>query len=383
MSGHNKKSTLAFVIFVAIVGVTMSGYFFAKQKSEPEFRTRIERIMFEKKNKSPKYILTLPEKDYSDIAEKTAELPPPEPQKLETIEDFVRAAPLVAKLTEFKNHYPLKFINIDPDLAEQKDEFFLPKISSQGRKPWEVYGFQTAVAPNFYKIAIIFKNVGIDKSIFDAMNMALPSEISFSFSPYTLNQQELISNARKFGHETYVDLLLASKNVLKSDNGPLAMGLTVSPQENMNRFYKTLSTNAPIGGIVIVDGMIDDSTKNLLLNYIKELKQRGLLMIDATLSNEIDSIKEQNLPRRKVDIFINDNFSPENIQNLLLQAEKTAQEKGQVLIVATPKPIVITAIRNWIETFSPQLSYEEMKKQNITSIERPFALVSVSNLVVE
>ena len=37
------------------------GYFFAKQKSEPEFATKIDRIMFERKNKSPKFIITLPD----------------------------------------------------------------------------------------------------------------------------------------------------------------------------------------------------------------------------------------------------------------------------------------------------------------------------------
>lgn len=383
MSSQGKKTKFIFVILLAIVAITMSGYFFAQKKSQPEFRSKIERIMFEKKNKAPKYILTLPEKNAPQKKEQLAEFDAEQPPKLETIEDFVKAAPLVAKLKETTDRYVLRFVEQQPDFVEKSDEFALPKISSQGKKPWVEYGHQVSVAPNFYKIAIIFKNTGIDKNTFLAMNMSLPSAVSFSFSPYTLDAEKLIIEARKSGHETYMDLLLASKDVLKADNGPLAMGLTVTPQENMHRFYKALSVNAPIGGMIMVDGMIDETTKPQLAQYMKELKQRGLLMVDATNGNEIDNIEEKNLPRKKADIVISDNYTPENIQEMLSLAETTAQNKGQVLIVASPKPIVITAIKNWVESFSPQLSYDQMKEQNITSIERPFALVPVSNLVVE
>ena len=245
------------------------------------------------------------------------------------------------------------------------------------------YGHQVQIAPNFYKVSVVFKNTGIDVRTFESMNKALPSEISFSFSPYTINASEMITDARKLGHETYMDLLLASRDVLKADNGPLAMGLTVGEEENMRRFYTALSSNAPIGGMTIVDGMIDETTKSLLLSALEELKNRGLLIVDATSGNEVENIQMPKLPRKKADIVISDNFTNENIQYLLKQAEQIAQDKGQVLIVATPKPIVITAIKNWAESFSPQLSYEQMKEQNITSIERPFALVPISNLVVE
>lgn len=382
MSGHRKKFQLAIVVSLVIVLITVSGYFFAQQKSQPEFRTKVERIMFEKKNKSPKYILTLPEKT-AKAPEKRNTPEKVTPTKLETLEDFVNAAPLVAKLKENKNLYALKIIENTPDFVEKKGEFILPKISDNGKKPWFDFGNQIQVAPNFYKIAVIFKNTGLDTKTFDSMNKALPSEVSFSFSPYTLKAKNLITEARKSGHETYMDLLLASKDVLKADNGPLSMGITASPEENMMRFYKSLSVDAPIGGMIVADGLIDETTQPQLNNYLQELKKRGLLMVDATNGNEINNIHTEKLARKKADILIDENLNPTNIQALLKRAENTAREKGQVLIVAVPKPIVITAIKNWAETFSPQLSYEEMKEQNITTIERPFALVPVSNLVVE
>ena len=72
-----------------------------------------------------------------------------------------------------------------------------------------------------------------------------------------------------------------------------------------------------------------------------------------------------------------------NIEKLLEQAEQIARDKGYAVIVSDPKPIAVLALNKWIESFSPQLSYEEMKERNITEIAKPFALVPLSNLVVE
>ena len=58
-----------------------------------------------------------------------------------------------------------------------------------------------------------------------------------------------------------------------------------------------------------------------------------------------------------------------------------AQKNGSVLVVVNPKPVVLHAVNDWIASFSPQISdYQELKN---TVIEKPLALVPVSNVVVE
>ena len=59
------------------------------------------------------------------------------------------------------------------------------------------------------------------------------------------------------GHETYVDLLLSSKDFLKSDTGPLAMSITAGFEENLRRMKKSLNINAPVGGLVFQRGIVD------------------------------------------------------------------------------------------------------------------------------
>ena len=86
------------------------------------------------------------------------------------------------------------------------------------------------------------------------------------------------------------------------------------------------------------------------------------------------------LARRKADIVIDKDMTKDAIEEAIKKAENIAFDKGQVLIVADPKPIIIVALHSWIKTFSPQVSYEEAKT---IEISKPFALVPLSNLVVE
>ena len=259
----------------------------------------------------------------------------------------------------------------------------LPKISNDGRKPWIEYSKKEIIHPNFYKVAVVLKNLGMDNMVTTAAIETMPANISLSFSPYATNPNEDVKKAREFGHETYVDWLLCSQNFLKADSGPMAMSITQSEEENLRRALTSLNINAPIGGMVVNSGIADENTRAHQKHIMENLKNRGLLIIDATNAGGIDKIKVDDLARKKADIVIDNKFVRSEIDTLLELAEKIAKVNGSVLIVATPKPVVLHAINDWINTFSPQLTYQQMKEQNITVIEKPYALVPVSNLVVE
>ena len=141
-----------------------------------------------------------------------------------------------------------------------------------------------------------------------------------------------------------------------------------------------LNTKSPIGGVIIRDGYLEEENKKTMSTILNILKNKGLLVVDATHSPIIDSLKIEHLPRQKADIVLNKDMKKDEILNALKKAETIAFNKGQVLVVADPKPIVLTTVYNWIKTFSPQISYEEAKNINIS---KPFALVPVSNIVVE
>lgn len=369
------------------------GYFFAEKQSEPEFASKIDRIMFERKNKSPKFVITLP-----DAAARRAEILGQQIQKeLEeqsqeqsensldkgfSAAELAAKIPLTAKLTPLANPIALDPLDIVPGLSEEVNGMVLPKTSDNGQKPWIEYAKTENVQPNFYKVAIVLKNLGMDSMITTAAIETMPANMSLSFSPYGRDLNLAVRHAREFGHETYVDWLLCSKNFLKADSGPMAMSITQNKEENLQRAKASLNVRAPIGGMVVNNGIADETIVEHLQFIMEDMQKRGLLMIDATGEEGIDKVNIPGLARRKADIVIDTQFVRKDIDEQLKQAETIAKNNGSVLIAATPKPVVLHALKDWVETFSPQLTYEQMKEQQTTP-EKPFVLVPVSNLVVE
>ena len=385
-------NALIIIISMAIVAVIIIGLLFAGKKSEPVYLSKIDKLMFDKDNKAPKFVLTLPvwDKVLSSAKEnKSFEINDDVVQEIKkeiiipkqkSIEDIIAQIPNLGSLPETEQTQTLNNITNSKGLIEKVNNLMLPKISDDNKKPWVEYGKVVDVLPNFKKVAIIIKGVGFDPLSLRKISKAFNSEVSFSFTPYAQDIANKIITIREHGHETYVDMLLSSKNFLRADSGPLSMSLTISKEEAINRLQRSLATNAPIGGVVVNDGLADEDNRELLFELLKELRNRGLLMIDATKGEGLNKIEVQNLARKKADVVIDSDFRKEAIDKALLEAEYIAFEKGQVLIVAEPKPIVIVELFNWIKTFSPQVSYQKAK---IMELNKPFALVPPSNLVNE
>ena len=133
---------------------------------------------------------------------------------------------------------------------------------------------------------------------------------------------------------------------------------------------------------MVSEGIVSDDVEEGLSDLLDRVSKMGLLMIDATGENELNNIVVTGLARRKSDIIIEE-YTPQEIAQKLSEAEEIAQKQGSVLIVSGLKASAIKALNEWVKTFSPQLTYEQMKEQNITEIERPFALVPISAIVVE
>ena len=384
---------LAAVAVAAVATLAIVGYWFADEKSNPVYLSKIDKLMFDKDNKAPKFVLTLPEpgqKQQSggtpiisaspDILPLPKTSPEPSSSEPQTLAEIISMIPNLNQLTDQQPTQSLRFVTQDIEMVEKEGALSLPKISVDGRKPWSEYGESVNTLPNFKKVAIVVKGLGFDPLSLEKISKGLASEVSFSLSPYAMNAEKNIVSARQLGHETYVDLLLSSKDFLKSDSGPMSMSLTISQDEALQRLKRSLSVNAPIGGVVVNDGIADESNQEMLTKLFTELKNRGLLLIDATHGSGVSQIKVEGLARRKADVVIDDDFRREAIDKAFKKAEEIAFSKGQVVVVVDPKPIAIIETYKWIKTFSPQVSYEEAKTMELT---KPFALVPISNLVME
>ena len=114
-----KKIGTFLIVLAVIAAVAATGYFFAKKKSEPLYQSKIDRVMFDRKNKVPGFIMRLPDREPPK-----REIPAPRqdeeesPRALEA-KALLDKIPLVAKLPKNSVQNPLEHINADKNLIEE------------------------------------------------------------------------------------------------------------------------------------------------------------------------------------------------------------------------------------------------------------------------
>ncbi len=384
-----------FLIIPILIGIMVfAGLFFAHEKSKPEFASKAEEIMFDTKNKSPKYVMTLPEEqkkqEPSSINEDDIELAGLSKEAEKEIKPLTNNEklnqldiPFLAKLPTRDNIEALTYVTPLQTLLMKNDKDQRLPVQSDNLKPWEVYGRKVSVMPMFNKVAIVIKNVGTNAVNSDLIISRLPSEISLSFSPYTPILTDIVKKARENGHETYVDIILPSRDFARTDSGPLALNFQKSVNQNVQMLEGILAQDVAVGGFTVCDGVDDTDFNDYFSAIMAMLEKRGLLLLDATHGLNIGSNNVQGLDRVRADIVIDADFNRTSIREKLDQAEKKALKNGNVVVVADPKPVVVLELYNWIKTFSQQLTYDEMKAQGVSDFEKPLVLVPLSNLVGE
>ena len=384
----NKIKQLFVIIPVVIVTMLVSGLFFANKKSQPEFDSKAERIMFETKNQSPKYVITLPAKQLKKIVTEEVEevvAPPVIGEKSKTNNEKLNELiiPFLSQLPAVEGQTPLKQIMPDNGLLEDEGEAKGLPVRYGTLKAWEVYGRKVQVMPMFNKVAVVIKNMGMNKVNSELIISKVPENVSLSFSPYSYSLAEQIKKARENGHETYLDMLLPSRSYLLEDSGDYALDFTKSSSENVRMLERLLGGNFAVGGFTLRDGVDDEKYSEQFLAVMTMLEKRGLLLFDATHGETINQNNVAGLDRVKADVVIDENFSKDSIVERLKIAENLARRNGNVVVAVDPKPVAVLAVVEWLSTFSKQLSYAEMKAQNVTSFDRPFVLVPLSNMAVE
>ena len=130
----------------ALAVVVAAGYFSAVKRSEPKYRNKVEEMMFEEGNKSPKYVITLPDKKSpQELKEERQRREASAPGKQSADDDMtpqqrvLSNMPLLIKLKPVEDAEPLKNIESEAALVEKEGDFQLPKTDGL-RKPWSEYG---------------------------------------------------------------------------------------------------------------------------------------------------------------------------------------------------------------------------------------------------
>ena len=230
----------------------------------------------------------------------------------------------------------------------------LPKIDSRGRKPWEVYARPLTGSEQGQQVALMMVGLGLSRAATIAAIRKLPAEVSLVFEPYAPDLEDWLLRARLAGHEVFVSLPMESGRFPNEDAGPMALTTTVQVVDNLKRLHSVLASFGGYVGVVSTMGSKFNTADGQLKPVLQEIKNRGLMFVDATRgkSSAPTLAAEIDLPVVKNNVVLDDPPSSNLIQRKLRNLETFVSKNATAIALAHPYPVSIHQLQAWTKTLA-------------------------------
>ncbi len=238
-------------------------------------------------------------------------------------------------------------------VTEPTDEGPLPRISSNGRKPFDVYAQITPMGVSNSdrpKIAIVLGGMGLNTRLTQKAIKELPGDVTFGFAPYGENLQEQVNSARAEGHEILLQLPMEPVDYPANNPGPNTLLAEAPPADNLKALRWHMSRFAGYAGITNYMGGRFLAEPKSLRPVLAEMKARGLVFLEDA-DTPPSSLKEiggmTGLKSRHADVLIDANPEAAGIEAALAQLEELARTSGFAIGTGSGLEITIDTIAEW------------------------------------
>ena len=295
-------------------------------------------------------------------------VPPPARPALEKVELKTDVEKAAAAFNDSNEASAKMFPAPDLTLIEETPVGRLPRISADGRKPWQVYARPFNFQDPRPRIAIVIGDLGLSRVATDATLRRLPASVTLAFDGAALAVENWLQRARQDGHETMLSLPMEPFDYPRSDPGPNSLLTSLPNADNIQRLLNFLRIGSGYVGVTTLSGSRFSADSTKLTPVITILRERGLLVLDTRVSSHsaIEALsREMKVPVATSSRVIDINPSPSAIDEALADLEQTARMEGSVVGLASPLPVTLDRIEAW----SKQLA------------ERGFVLAPISAVV--
>lgn len=239
-------------------------------------------------------------------------------------------------------------------LIEEKDGIGkLPKISSKGAIPWQVYSRPTDPGITGPKIALMIEGVGLSRQASLGAINKLPPAVSMVLNPYARDLNDWVFRSRLAGHEVFVSLPMESEDFPLEDAGPLALDTRIQLAENQRRLDTVMASAGGYVGLVSFMGSRFMKAEVQMRKLFKTFGDRGVMFViggNRTRNDALTISKELKLVYGESEMYIDDIPSIQQIRTNLDRIESIAKDRGSVMATARAYPVTIKSILDWAET---------------------------------
>lgn len=228
----------------------------------------------------------------------------------------------------------------DPDLIERGASGVIPKRSTDGKRPMDVYAREADTTGNFgvARVVLIVGGMGVSQTSSQLAIRKLPPTVTLAYAPYGNSLQRWMQSARKKGHELLLQLPMESFGAPASSSGAHTLVASASPEENLANLHWLLSRLTNYVGVMSFQGGKLLSDAKALKPIFDDLAERGLLFIDEGIAGNSKSKQIANLsilPNATAHIHIDSKRSRRDIAEKMDLLVKEAKRTGVAIGVSS------------------------------------------------
>lgn len=178
----------------------------------------------------------------------------------------------------------------------------------------------------------------------------LPGAVTFAFTPYGGNVEQLATRARGEGREFLLQLPMEPFDYPDNDPGPQTLLTTLDANHNIDRLHWLMSRFGGYVGIANYMGARFMASEKALAPVMKEAGKRGLLVVDdgsSPRSTAPQVAAANSLAFAKADVTLDTVPSSADVDRALGRLERIARERGTAVGVASALPVAIDRIARW------------------------------------
>jgi uncharacterized protein len=252
-------------------------------------------------------------------------------------------------------HRPLRAAPI-AEVTETTEAGPLPRISSRGRKPFDIYSQSiplSVTTSDRPKIAIMLGGMGLNAKLTRKAIDKLPGDVTLGFAPYGEKLQEQVNRARAGGHEVLLQVPMEPVDFPRSNPGPRTLLSEAKPEENLEALRWHMSRFAGYSGITNYMGARLLVTEAALKPVMAELRRRGLVYLEdgsvnVTLSPKV--VREVKVPMQRANMVIDEEPSAAAIAEALERLEQEAIRNGSAIGTGSGLDVTIETVAEWTKT---------------------------------
>jgi len=252
-------------------------------------------------------------------------------------------------------HRPLTRAPVEA-VTEKTDQGPLPRVASNGKKPFDVYSQVTPLSvthSDLPKITLVLGGMGLNPRLTRKAIDELPGDVTLGFAPYGDNLQDQVNRARAAGHEILLQVPMEPVGYPGTNPGPSTLLSDVKPEQNLIALQWLMSRFAGYSGITNYMGARLLVSEDALRHVMKEVKSRGLVYLeDASVSMTLSPkvTKDLRLPVQRASMVIDAEPTVPAIQAALARLERDAARNGSVIATGSGLDITIETVAEWAKT---------------------------------